>query len=105
MSRSITCLLLLVTLSTGVQAQEMTDRQRQMWSRSCALCHVSGEAFAPRIGHPEEWRARLDKGMDVLLTHTLEGLDRMPPLGYCMGCEEADFAAMITFMAMPQVSP
>jgi cytochrome c5 len=49
----------------------------QMWSRSCALCHVDGNAGAP---------------------HTVEGLNSMPPLGYCMACERDDFLAMIDFM-------
>ena len=29
----------------------------------------------------------------------LEGLNSMPPLGYCMACEISDYRAMIGFMA------
>lgn len=70
----------------------------ELWSRSCALCHVDGNASAPRIGNVEEWRPRLQKGRDVLLAHTLEGFGQMPPLGYCMACERDDFVALIDFM-------
>lgn len=69
------------------------------WSHSCALCHVDGNGGAPRIGHPEEWQARLAQGRDVLLEHTLNGFNNMPPLGYCMACEADDFRALIDFMA------
>jgi cytochrome c5 len=69
------------------------------WSQSCALCHVDGNGGAPRIGHPEEWRPRVAQGRDVLLEHTLDGIGNMPPLGYCMSCEAADFRALIDFMA------
>jgi cytochrome c5 len=69
------------------------------WSRSCALCHVDGNGGAPRIGHPEEWQPRLAQGRDVLLDHTLNGFNKMPPLGYCMSCEAEDFQALIDFMA------
>jgi len=69
------------------------------WSRSCALCHVDGNAGAPRIGQAAEWQPRLAKGADVLLRHTIEGFNKMPPLGYCMSCEEADFRVLIDFMA------
>ena len=69
------------------------------WSRSCVLCHVRGEGGAPRVGHPEEWVERIDQGETVLLTHTIEGYNRMPPLGYCMDCEAEDFEALIRFMA------
>ncbi len=71
----------------------------QKWSRSCALCHVTGNAGAPRVGNAEEWQERLTQGAGVLLTHTIEGINDMPPLGYCMSCERGDFIAMINFMA------
>lgn len=77
----------------------LTALQTQRWSRSCALCHVSGEAGAPIVGDAAAWQPRLAQGRDTLLTHTLEGLNDMPPLGYCMACEREDFIAMIDFMA------
>ena len=70
-----------------------------MWSRSCALCHVTGEAGAPRTGNADEWRPRLNQGEDAVLSHTIEGFNDMPPLGYCMACEREDFRAMIKLMA------
>lgn len=69
------------------------------WSRSCALCHVDGNAGAPRVGNAEEWQPRLAQGPDVLFDHTINGFNKMPPLGYCMSCEAADFQALIDFMA------
>jgi len=69
-----------------------------LWSHSCALCHVDGNAGAPRMGNVDEWGSRLAKGEAVLLQHTLEGFNQMPPLGYCMACERSDFVAMIEFM-------
>jgi len=80
-------------------SQAATDAAMEKWSRSCVLCHVAGEGSAPRVGHPEEWAERLEQGEDVLLAHTVEGYNNMPPLGYCMACEEDDFRAMIRFMA------
>lgn len=77
----------------------MTPRAREKWARSCALCHVAGQGGAPRMGHPQEWKPRLEKGRAVLLKHTLEGFNRMPPLGYCMACDTRDFAAMIDMMS------
>ena len=79
-------------------AQQPDARTMQMWSRSCALCHVDGNAGAPRMGHAEEWLPRLAQGREMLLKHTVEGLNSMPPLGYCMACERDDFLAMIDFM-------
>jgi cytochrome c5 len=76
-----------------------SERVAALWSASCALCHVDGTGGAPRVGFADEWQARLANGPDVLLRHTLEGFNDMPPLGYCMACERADFEALIRFMA------
>lgn len=90
--------------TTPPLAEASTDRAELMrlWSRSCALCHVNGEGGAPRLGVSEEWQPRLAKGPDVLLAHTIEGFNNMPPLGYCMICSRDDFERLITFMAQAQ---
>lgn len=84
--------------ATQTQVPEADDRVMRMWSQSCALCHVDGKGGAPHVGNVDEWLPRLAQGEEVLLTHTLEGLNNMPPLGYCMACEREDFLAMINFM-------
>ncbi len=68
------------------------------WSRTCAMCHVDGEGGAPRMGDKVAWAERLVQGEETLLLHTIEGLNNMPPLGYCMDCEREDFRAFIRFM-------
>ncbi|NOX50470.1 MAG: cytochrome c5 family protein [Gammaproteobacteria bacterium] len=82
-----------------MQDLTMQHLTMQKWLSSCALCHVSGEAGAPRVGNLEEWGPRIAQGSEVLLQHTIEGFNNMPPLGYCMSCEREDFQAMIIFMA------
>ena len=77
---------------------QFDGRTMQMWSRSCALCHVDGNGGAPRTGNRDEWASRLVQGDAVLLDHALAGFNGMPPLGYCMACERDDFVAMISFM-------
>lgn len=69
------------------------------WRRSCALCHVRGEGGAPRIGDTAAWAPRKMQGDGVLLRHTVEGFNNMPPLGYCMDCSADDFRRLIRFMA------
>ena len=68
------------------------------WNRSCALCHINGEAGAPIIGDTNSWSERILKGEDALVRSVLEGLNSMPPLGYCMACELEDFKSMVNFM-------
>ena len=99
------CLVLVVALTAACAepayepAEPLDARTMAMWSESCALCHVAGEAGAPRTGIFEDWQPRLEQGGVTLLRHTVEGFNMMPPLGYCMACETEDFALMIEFMA------
>ena len=78
---------------------EITGDVMGLWSRSCVLCHVHGEAGAPRLGDTDAWAPRLSLGEQTLLNRTVEGYNDMPPLGYCMACEREDFRALIRFMA------
>ena len=75
------------------------EQAMQKWARSCALCHISGVGGAPRVGVAEEWSTRLAQGKQLLMKHTIEGLNNMPPLGYCMSCEAEDFSVLIDFMS------
>ena len=87
----------------GVTTPRMSDsagsEAMAKWARSCALCHITGEANAPVVGDTEEWQQRLQKGEAALLNNVVNGINSMPPLGYCMSCEAADFRVMIDFMA------
>ena len=83
----------------GAGGEPLPQATLAQWSRSCALCHVRGEGGAPRVGDAADWQTRLDRGEDVLLQHTIEGFNNMPPLGYCMDCSADDFRRLIRFMA------
>lgn len=84
---------------TDIASPRLTMEMMQRWVTTCALCHVDGAAGAPRIGVSADWTERLAQGKDVLMRHTIEGFNDMPPLGYCMSCEAADFSALIDFMS------
>jgi len=77
---------------------DMTPAVQEKWARSCALCHAAGVGGAPRVGVKADWQARVDKGPGMLMVNTIDGINQMPPLGYCQDCGLDDFAAMIKFM-------
>ena len=100
--------LLLINCAADRELQAVTDSEKGgnviseevlgKWNRSCALCHINGEAGAPIIGDSASWSERILKGEDALVRSVLEGLNSMPPLGYCMACELEDFRSMVNFM-------
>lgn len=72
------------------------------YNRSCIACHATGAAGAPRSFDTEAWQLRMSKGMEVLVKNTREGYEAMPPMGFCSGCSDDDFRALIVYMAGAQ---
>jgi cytochrome c5 len=80
-------------------AQQMTQRQMQLFANNCIQCHAFEGSGAPNIGDAKAWEQRRAKGEELLLRHVIEGFQGMPPLGYCSACNEQDFRAMVRVMA------
>lgn len=93
---SVTPLLALASLQLSAQ---ITAEQGQLFANNCLQCHAYAHVGAPMVGNAEHWRERNKKGLDQLVINTIEGIDKMPPLGNCSACSEADFRAIIRMMA------
>lgn len=72
---------------------------KSLYIQSCYGCHSAGVANAPRSGNDADWAPRLQKGMDVLLHNTINGISSMPPKGMCIGCSDEDFTQLILFLS------
>lgn len=75
------------------------DELGALYLQTCMACHTSPGSGAPQAGDRAAWAPRLRQGMEVLLDHTIEGYEGMPPLGSCMDCSAEQFEALIRFMA------
>ena len=81
---------------------QVTERTIELYNSSCSTCHETEVTGAPQTGDVLAWQQRMDKGMDALLESAINGSGGMPPLGLCMECNEADFKALIHYMAAGQ---
>jgi cytochrome c5 len=41
---------------------------------------------------------RLDKGIETLYTHAIEGFNGMPPMGLCATCSEDEMHAAVDYI-------
>lgn len=76
-----------------------------VYARSCATCHTNPATGAPQAGDRAAWAPRFAKGEDVLLEHTINGFNGMPPMGACADCSEAQYRTLIAYMAGREVTP
>jgi cytochrome c5 len=83
---------------TVAQLTEGFDAART-YTQSCGACHNSGAAGAPRMGNAADWSSRLEKGMDVLVENTINGLNNiMPAKGMCFTCSDDDLRALVQYI-------
>ena len=73
-------------------------RASEIYQSKCFACHGTGAAGAPVLGKADAWAPRIDKGMDTLVKHAIEGFNAMPPMGTCMDCSEAEMRAVVEYM-------
>ncbi len=83
-------------------AMAADDALMEKYNKSCAACHATGAAGAPKTGDAEAWAPRLEKGMDTLVASVTDGLNAMPPKGMCFDCSAEDYAALIDYMVAAQ---
>lgn len=70
----------------------------QVYGGACAACHNSGAAGAPKLGDAAGWTGRVDKGMDTLVSHVVNGYNAMPARGLCGDCSDQELADAVSYM-------
>ncbi len=71
---------------------------QEVYQKFCSICHQAGVAGAPLLQDAAQWEPRLAKGMDVLFSSTINGINAMPPMGTCMACSDDELKAAIDYM-------
>jgi len=69
-----------------------------VYAATCAACHDSGMAGAPKTGDSAGWGARLAQGYDTLVKHALEGIRAMPAKGGNPDLDDVEVARAVVFM-------
>ncbi|HRO62846.1 c-type cytochrome [Thermomonas sp.] len=75
---------------------------KKTYGATCALCHASALAGAPKPGDKVAWGPRIAQGKDTLYTHALEGYTGntgvMPARGGNASLSDDDVKAAVDFM-------
>lgn len=72
----------------------------QIYKKSCASCHASGAAGAPKLGDVAAWKPRIAKGLDALYTSAKVGIPgtAMMAKGTCAACSDEELNAAVDYM-------
>ncbi|MEE2732973.1 MAG: c-type cytochrome [Pseudomonadota bacterium] len=84
-----------VVADAGGEAEKTPE---DMYNTTCAACHGTGAAGAPKTGDAAAWTARIAQGNEALYNHAINGLNMMPPRGTCAACSDDDIKAIVDYM-------
>lgn len=74
------------------------DKAKTIYTMSCAACHTTGAAGAPKLGDKSMWDPRIKSGMDMLYNSALKGKNAMPAKGGNASLSDADVKAVVDYM-------
>jgi cytochrome c5 len=89
--------VILMSAAVSVFAQEAPEK----YQSACFACHSMGVAGAPKTHDVAAWGPHMAKGIPALVASVKKGLNAMPPTGMCPTCTDAEYTALIEFMAAP----
>ena len=55
------------------QAAVDAGKGAELFKKTCAMCHQTGVAGAPKLGDKADWGPRIAQGKDTLYKHATEG--------------------------------
>lgn len=90
-------ILLVLTLSTAFAAHGFDAATK--YSQTCAMCHATGTAGAPKSFNQADWAPRLKLGLPALVNSVTNGKNAMPPRGLCNDCTPEQYTDLIQYMA------
>jgi cytochrome c5 len=74
-------------------------RGEQVFWNACDVCHVDGQASAPRIKDADNWWQRLEqRPVSALYRNAIHGFNNMPARGACVTCDNEDVEAAVDYI-------
>jgi len=72
-----------------------------IYNQACMACHMTGAAGAPIRGNAEQWGPRVEKGIETLYDHAINGFNAMPAKGGNMSLSDDDVKAAVDYIVEP----
>jgi cytochrome c5 len=66
---------------------------------TCAACHQTGAANAPKLGNPEDWAPRIKTGINTMVQSVIKGKGAMPPKAGDPSLTEGEIHNAVVLMA------
>lgn len=71
---------------------------KTVYGQTCAACHASGLAGAPKVGDKTAWAPRTGAGKGAMMASVVKGKGNMPPKAGNASLTEEEIGAAIDYM-------
>lgn len=94
----------LIFLGAGLlfSVSVLASSGKDVYDKTCMMCHGSGLAGAPKIGDKAAWKDRIATGMDNLVKSAINGKQgytgMMPPRGGNPNLSDKEIHAAVKYM-------
>lgn len=78
---------------------------KQVVTQVCAVCHGTGMMNSPKVGNAADWAPRIEKGMDTLYDHAINGFNLMPARGGNPKLSDDEVKAAVDYMVPKDQAP
>ncbi len=80
------------------EGMKMTAAGQVVYEKSCAACHTTGLAGAPKLGDKAAWAALNAEGLDKLTHVAINGKGAMPAKGGNASLSDEEVRAAVSYM-------
>lgn len=100
----------IASLGTAVKQSEAVGNEipsngKQVYHRSCSVCHSTGIARAPKVGDQKDWKPRIAQGIPTLYGHAIKGFRAMPAKGGDLSLSDTEVKAAVDYLASEARGP
>lgn len=88
-------------LSKGDLPKAMQNGE-EVFKNTCAACHATGVANAPKLEDQQRWASLRQKGFDTLIKNSINGYKAHPPRGGAYELSGDDIRDAVVYMSAPK---
>ena len=82
----------------GEVTPAMLAQGKAVYEKTCAACHATGVAGAPKFGDKAAWKKHIAAGLEHMTENAIRGEDAMPPRGGNPSLSDAEVRAAVAYI-------
>jgi cytochrome c5 len=88
----------MAAMHDGSFSEEALATGQRVYEQTCAACHATGLAGAPKTGDKEAWSAHIHHGLDHMVESAINGKGAMPAKGGNASLSDDEVKAAVSYI-------